>query len=188
MVTVILRNVIGIRTFGTFLPALIAVACRGTGLAWGLGGFAGLLIIVGLARLLLDHLNILHTPKLAVMLTLVILSMIAMSVIAADRQIGRLAFISLFPIAITTLTTERFAIMVQEDGWSTAVAVSIQTMLAVAACYVVMESIALQAVFLAFPEFLLVVMAVDLWLGRWMGLRLTEYHRFAALLGRWTHA
>jgi len=188
MVTVALRNVVGLRVFGTFLPALIAVACRETGLWWGLLGFGLLLVLVGLARFFLDRMNLLHTPKLAVMLTLVILAMIIVSATAVAYEIGTLAFISLFPIAVTTLTAERFAIIVEEEGWREATVVSLQTVVAVAACYMVMESPALQSVFLAFPELLLAVIAVDLWLGRWMGLRLVEYRRFAGLLGRGSHA
>jgi len=183
-VTVIFRNVVGLRVFGTFLPALIAVACRGTGLAWGLAGFAAVLALVGLSRALLSRMNLLHTPKLAVMLTLVILVMIGLSAAAAGHGLASLAYISLFPIAVTTLTTERFAITVEEEGWREALTVAAQTALVVGACYAVMESPALQSVFLAFPELLLAVIAVDLWLGRWMGLRLTEYHRFGALLSR----
>ncbi len=187
-VTVIFRNVVGLRVFGTFLPALIAVACRGTGLVLGLLGFALVLAFVGLARYVLERMNLLHTPKLAVMLTLVILAMIALAAGSVSLGLGTLAYVSLFPIAVTTLTTERFAITVEEEGWRTALFVSLQTALVVAACYVVMESAALQAVFLAFPELLLAVLAVDLWLGRWMGLRLTEYRRFARLLGGSAHA
>ena len=181
--TVAFRNVVGLRVFGTFLPALIAVACRETGLGWGLLGFAALLSLVGIARFFLDRMNLLHTPKLAVMLTLVILAMIALSATAVAYEIGSLAYISLFPIAVTTLTTERFALTVQEEGWREALAVSAQTVIVVAACYWVMESPALQSVFLAFPELLLLVLAVDLWLGRWMGLRVVEYGRFSRLLG-----
>ncbi|HEY3175558.1 MAG TPA: 7TM domain-containing protein [Candidatus Polarisedimenticolia bacterium] len=185
-VTVIFRNVVGLRVFGTFLPALIAVACRGTGLGWGLLGFALVLTLVGLVRLVLDRMNLLHTPKLAMMLTVVILVMIGLSAAAVSYGPADLAYISLFPIAVTTLTTERFAITVQEEGWREAIAVSAQTILVVSACYLVMESVALQSVFLAFPELLLMVLAVDLWLGRWMGLRLTEYRRFGKLFTRIT--
>ncbi len=181
-VTVIFRNVVGLRIFGTFLPALIAVACRGTGLPLGLAGFATVLALVGLARFVLDRMNLLHTPKLAVMLTLVILVMITLAAGAVSFGFGTLAYISLFPIAVTTLTTERFALTVEEEGWREAFTVSAQTAVVVAACYAVMESAALQAVFVAFPELLLAVIAVDLWLGRWMGLRLTEYRRFGGLL------
>ena len=180
-VTVIFRNVVGVRAFGTFLPALIAVACRGTGLGWGLFGFAVLLAIVGAARFVLTRMNLLHTPKLAIMLTLVILAMIALSAGAVGYGWTSLGYLSLFPIAVTTLTTERFAITVEEESWGEALRVALQTAMVVCACYAVMESAAMQSVFLAFPELLLVVLAVDVWLGRWMGLRLTEYRRFASL-------
>jgi transglutaminase-like putative cysteine protease len=181
-VTVIFRNVVGLRVFGTFLPALIAVACRGTGLFWGLFGFALILAVVGLVRVPLDRMNLLHTPKLTVMLTLVILVMIALAAGSASFGLHSLAYVSLFPIAVTTLTTERFALTVEEEGWREAFVVSAQTAAVVGACYLVMESTALQSVFLAFPELLLVVLAMDLWLGRWMGLRLMEYRRFRGLL------
>jgi len=180
-IAVVFRNVIGVRVFGTFLPALIAVACRGTGLGWGLAGFLIVLTVVGVARYFLDWMNLLHTPKLAVMLTLVILTMLALAAFSVSYGIGSLAYISLFPIAVTTLTVERFAITVQEEGWREAITVTAQTAVVVAACYLVMESAELQSVFLAFPELLLLVLAVDLWLGRWMGLRLTEYRRFGGL-------
>lgn len=182
MVTVIFRNVVGLRIFGTFFPALIAVACRGSGLLWGLAGLAIVLAVAGGARYFLNRMNLLHTPKLAIMLTLVILTMIALSAGAVAYNVGTLAYVSLFPIAVMTLTAERFAVTIEEEGWGRAVLISAQTVIVVAACFLVMESSALQAVFLAFPELLLAVVAVDLWLGCWMGLRLVEYGRFGVLL------
>lgn len=35
LVVVFMRNIIGIRTFGTFMPVLIALAFRETELLWG---------------------------------------------------------------------------------------------------------------------------------------------------------
>jgi hypothetical protein len=45
-------------------------------------------------------------------------------------------------------------------------------------CYASVEWAGLQSLLLAFPEILLVAVAVDLILGRWRGLRLLEYARF----------
>ena len=44
------------------------------------------------------------------------------------------------------------------------------------------SSLALQVLFLGFPELLLVVIALSLWLGRWTGIRLREWWRFRSLL------
>ena len=45
---VVLRNVVGLKTFGTFMPVLIALAFRQTGILWGVAFFA---IIVAIFRL-----------------------------------------------------------------------------------------------------------------------------------------
>jgi hypothetical protein len=49
-------------------------------------------------------------------------------------------------------------------------------------CYLTMNSLALQILMIAFPELLLVVIALDKWLGRWVGLRFSEWVRFRAIL------
>ncbi len=187
-VTVTFRNVVGLRIFGTFLPALIAVACRGTGLVWGLAGLAAVIALVGTVRLVLDRMNLLQTPKLAVMLTVVVLSFVGVSAAAAYLGLADLAWLSIFPIAVTTLTVERIAVTIQEEGWGEALSMTAQTAFVVAACYAAMESEGLRGAFLAFPELLLLVLAIDIWLGRWMGLRLTEYRRFSAIIRRPRHA
>jgi len=52
------------------------------------------------------------------------------------------------------------------------------TLLVIAACYAVMDSLFLQSMILTFPELLLVVIALNLWLGKWVGMRLLEFVRF----------
>jgi hypothetical protein len=54
------------------------------------------------------------------------------------------------------------------------------------ACHVVMGSLALQVLVIGFPEVLLLVVAANVYLGRWVGMRLSEYRRFRGLLGRTT--
>ena len=59
---VILRNVIGISTFGTFMPVLIALAFRETQLLWGIIFFS-VLVALGLTiRFYLDRSNCCWCP------------------------------------------------------------------------------------------------------------------------------
>ena len=72
---VIFRNVIGLSTFGTFMPVLIALAFRETHLVAGLVLFS---IIVGfglIIRFYLDQLKLLLVPRLAAVLIVVVLLM-----------------------------------------------------------------------------------------------------------------
>ncbi len=182
LVVVIFRNVIGIQTFGTFLPALIAAAARETGLLWGAIGFVLIILISSAVRKLLDWLQLLHSPKMAIMLSTVVIVMMAMTVISVHFGMFALAHVSLFPIAILAITAERFAIIESEQGSLEAFRITAWTLLVISACYVVMDSLFLQSMILAFPELLLVVIALNLWLGKWVGMRVTEFIRFRKII------
>ncbi len=181
-VTVVFRNVIGIETFGTFLPALIAAASRETGLLWGLAGFVLIIAITALIRKGLDWLQLLHSPKMAVILAVVVMVMMAMTVGGVQYGMFELAQMTLFPIAIMAITSERFAILMEEQGTLYTMKLMFTTLIVIAAAYAVMSSLFMQSLFLAFPELLLVVMALNIWLGRWVGMRLMEFVRFRHLL------
>ena len=178
LVTVLFRNVIGVRTFGTFLPALIAAAARETGLLWGMVGFTFIIALSYGIRRFLDWLHLLHSPKMAIMLTAVVVILLAITVIGVHTGLFDLAHISLFPIAILAITAERFAIIEVEQGLREALQITSVTLLVIAACYAVMDSLFLQSMILTFPELLLVVIALNLWLGKWVGMRLLEFVRF----------
>lgn len=182
LVTAIFRNVIGLQTFGTFLPALIATAMRETGLAWGVFAFLVIILLSALVRKSLDRLQLLHTPKMAILLTVVIIIMMTMTVLGVRWGFIEMAHITLFPIAILTITAERFALIQTEQGFLKAAKILLMTIFSVAACYMVISSIFLQSLVLVFPELLLVVIGMNLWLGRWTGIRVTEYYRFRRLI------
>ncbi len=181
-VTVVFRNVIGLETFGTFLPALIAAAARETGLWWGLAGFVGIIAVTAIVRRLLDWVQLLHSPKMAIMLSVVVMLLLATTVIGVEFDLFRLAQISLFPIAILAITAERFAITIEEQGYARTFSITLMTLVVITAAYTVMDSQFLQSLLLAFPELLLLVIALNLWLGKWIGLRLSEFIRFRRLI------
>jgi len=182
LVVVIFRNVIGLETFGTFLPALIATAARETGLWWGLFGFLMIILISALVRKFLDYMQLLHSPKMAIMLTVVVISMMLMTIVAVQSSLFDLAHISLFPIAILAITAERFAIVQEEQGFLRALRISFWTAIVIIAAYVVMSSLFMQSLIIAFPELLLFLIILNLWLGKWVGMRLSEYVRFRKLI------
>ena len=182
LVIVIFRNVIGMETFGTFLPALIATAARETGIFWGLVGFMAIILIAAMVRKFLDWLGLLHSPKMAIMLTFVVMSLLLFTMIGVQLELFALAHISLFPIAILAITAERFAIIEAEEGLAKALRLSFTTMIVIVAAYAVMTSMFMQSLFIAFPELLLVVIVLNLWIGKWIGIRLSEFIRFRKLI------
>lgn len=182
LIVAIFRNVIGIKTFGVFLPALIAIACRETGLLWGLTGFAVVISTVSLVHFPLEKIGILYTPKLVIMLVSVVLLFLGMSYLAIETNYTSLAYITMFPIVVLTLSAERFARTISEESYKDAIITTLQTMIVAAAAFIAMNSQSMEAFFIAFPELFLAIVGINLFLGKWIGLRASEYIRFKGLI------
>jgi len=182
LVVVLFRNVIGMPTFGTFLPALIAAAATETGIVWGIVGVLLVVLAVGGLRLALKRFELLHSPTLAILLAGVTASMLTVSLSAERLGIEPLTRISFFPIAVLAICAERFYTSLTETGTRPALQELGGTILVVWACFVVMSSTALQVILIGFPEALLLVVSANLYLGRWTGIRISEYVRFRRLL------
>ncbi len=178
---VVLRNVVGIKTFGTFMPVLIALAFRETQLMWGLVLFS-LVVGLGLAiRFYLENLKLLLVPRLAAVLIVVVTLMSFISIFSHQLGIYRGLSVALFPMVILTMTIERMSIVWEERGPSEALQQGLGSLLVATIAYLVMSLDTLQHLVFLFPELLLLILAVTLLLGRYSGYRLTELFRFKAL-------
>jgi transglutaminase-like putative cysteine protease len=179
---VVLRNVIGLETFGTFSPMLLALAFLTTGLVWGLVVFA---IIVGLGtglRLMLQRLRLHLVSRVAILIAVVAVSMVGLTVLGATLGIGSLLHVSIFPMVIMANTIENFTNTQLERGTTEALRLTMNTLVVATISYLGIENTGLKPLVLAFPEILAVVLILELLLGRWRGLRLLEYVRFARVL------
>jgi hypothetical protein len=178
---VILRNIIGISTFGTFMPVLIALAFRQTELLWGIVLFSSLVALGLTVRFYLDRLKLLLVPRLAAVLIVVVILMALMSIFTNRLGIERGLSVALFPMVILTMTIERMSIVWEERGPYEAIQQGLGSLAAAALAYLVMHNREVQHLFFVFPELLLVLLAATLLLGRYSGYRLVELWRFKVL-------
>ena len=183
LLVVVLRNVIGISTFGTFMPVLVAMAFRETRLLNGVLLFV-VIVAIGLSiRFYLERLRLLLVPRLAAVLTVVVLLMGVVSMMSHRLGMEVGLSVALFPMVIIAMTIERMSIIWEERGPAEAMKEGVGTMVAAAVIYAVMIQPAVRYFLLVFPEILLVLLAAILLLGRYTGYRLTELVRFRALAG-----
>lgn len=183
-VMVVLRNFVGIRTFGTFMPILIALAFRETELLWGILMFTGLVAVALTLRLYLEKLRLLLVPRLSAVLIIVILLMAGISVVSHKLGLERGLSVALFPMVILTMTIERMSLVWEEKGPGDALLDGLGTLLVAVVGYVVMSSKQLGYMVFVFPELLLALLAVTLLAGRYQGYRLVELWRFRSYLRR----
>lgn len=184
LVVVLFRNVVGMPTFGTFLPALIAAAAGETGATLGVLAVIVVVAVVAGVRWGIARLELLHSPTLAILLGAVVLTLLATTMVADRLGVQGLTHIAFFPIAVLAICAERFYLSLTEHGGREATKELAGTLVVMLACFVVMNSLALQVLVIGFPEVLFLVVAADVYLGRWVGMRLSEYRRFRGLLGR----
>jgi hypothetical protein len=178
---VILRNMVGVKTFGTFMPVLIALAFRETQLLWGIVMFT-LVVALGLAmRFYLDRLKLLLVPRLAAVLIVVVMLMAGISIFSHQLGLERGLSIALFPMVILTMTIERMSIVWDERGPAEAIQQGAGSLVVAAIAFLVISNSYVVHIIFVFPELLLVVLAMTLLLGRYTGYRMSELVRFKIL-------
>jgi hypothetical protein len=181
LLLVVLRNIVGVKTFGTFMPVLIALAFREAGLIWGIAFFSIVVALGIAARFYLEQLKLLLVPRLAAVVILVILIIAMLTILSFKLGLERGLSIGLFPIVILTMTIERMTLVWEERGPTEALQQAIGSLVVGAVCFLIMNQPLVRHLFFVFPELLLLVLAATLLVGRYSGYRLTELYRFRAL-------
>jgi hypothetical protein len=174
-----LKQIIGITTFGLFTPSIIALSFLALG--WKVGVlFLILILITGYAtRAFMRKWRLLYIPKVAVILTVVTITLLLLIGMSVALNI-QLAFSrdTVFILLIMSTMSESFLTLKSEEGWFSAFFGISQTIIAALICVAIVSWTALQSIVLAYPELILLTIFVNLFLGRWTGLRLIEYFRF----------
>lgn len=182
LLVAVFRNLIGLPTFGTFLPILLALSLRTTRL------FDGLLllsVVVGLAviaRVFLNKLRLLVVPRLGVLLCLVVLAMTALALMGSELNVTEMSASVLFPVVILTMFVERFSLTMAEEGPRSALMTAAYSALAAVLAYPVFKSEHAVHIMFGFPELVFTVMGLLIFLGGYTGYRLMDLRRFRSII------
>lgn len=182
LIIAIFRNVVGLKTFGILLPALIGLALVNVDIGIGLLAFLIVTMVVTLLHSVLERWSLLHVPKVVIILTCCILTLMALGFIgvAMEWEAGELMIY--LPIVIISITAERFAKVLTEENLRDALNMMVNTFVLALLTCLIFQSRILLGIFLTYPEQYLTILFLMLVLGRWIGLRVSEYGRFAPSL------
>jgi hypothetical protein len=177
---IIVKQVVGIKTFGTFMPVLLAMAFRETSLLSGILLFSILIGVGIIFRGIFDKMRLLTVPRLGAVLTVTVLCVFFLA-LSLDGLGFEASGLSLFPLVILTMMIERISVTWDEAGAKHTATVTLSTLFVASICYLVIVLPAIEHIFTTFPELLLIIMGLMLLVGRYNGYKLTEYYRFKAL-------
>ena len=182
LITAVFRNLVGLRTFGTFAPALLAMsfiyAVWSTSLV-----ILTVVVITGLVgRTMLERLHLLMVPRLSIVLTIIILCVVFAVSLLNYWSPGQTAQSVLIPLVILTILIERFYVTSEEDSTGFAVQLVLGTVVVAAFCYLLLRWNDIGQMMLVYPEIHFFTIAAFVLIGRYSGYRLTELWRFRDLV------
>lgn len=179
----IVRYLIGFQGLGFFPPLIMAVAFLKIGLWPGLILFLVILLLEILMILVFRKLKIHFMSKMALVLLPVCLLVFLALFLAAKFNLQSVFNSSIVAILVLLLTGENLAEIQLRKSFKKGLRAMLETFLLATLAFWVLHSFTFQKLMLISPEALLfLVVAIDLWIGHFTGLRLLEYRRFRKLL------
>ena len=182
LVVLFMRIIVGLRTSGTFMPVLIAMAFLQTQLLPGLVIFTSLVSIGLWIRSFLSQQNMLLVARLGAVIIVVILLMAAMSILSWKLGITQAMTVTFFPMIILAWTIERMSILWEEEGPRDVLKEGGGSLLVATLSYLCMSNPIVEQLTFNFPELMLTLLGIVLLLGQYTGYRLLELQRFYPLM------
>ena len=174
-----LHYVVGLSGYGIFMPTMIAVAFLATGVFGGLLLFALILIVSLLSNLLLRKLKLHFWPARAIGLMLISIGTFIFMVVSSFISWIDVSQISIFPILFMILLAEEFTRTQLVKSDKEAKRLTIGTIILAVVGGVLMNFDWIQKVALNYPDLMvLLVLVINLVVGNYTGMRLTEIGRF----------
>lgn len=182
MVVVFMRIIIGLKTSGTFMPILIALAFLQTSLGLGLLSFISIVAMGLVIRTWLSRLNLLLVSRIATLVVLVVFLVSLLSLVGYQLGFSTGMTITFFPMIIIAWTIERMSILWEEEGPKQVVVQGGGSLLVAVLAYLVMQLPILGHLTFNFPELNFVILALIMLMGQYTGYKLVELRRFRAML------
>jgi hypothetical protein len=174
---------IGLRGFGVYTPAVLAVAFVSTGIFNGITLFLIVLATTMIARKVMRHLKLQYLPRTAMMMWAVSIGVLLFLLTTGFFGMSVFYSLNIFTILIIMLLSENFMETQLMSSQSEAIRLTVETIfLATISSFLIASTTIQQAVILN-PELTLIIVAfLNIAVGKYSGLRLLEYLRFKDII------
>ncbi|MCF7812756.1 PKD domain-containing protein [Candidatus Gracilibacteria bacterium] len=176
-----LRQFIGISTFGVYAPLMLALSFLVLGFNFGLMVFAVVMLVSYLIRLLFEKVELLYIPKVSLLLSILALSFFLVLGLAVYFDSTINLTLTIFPMLVMATLSEKFLSAQSSSGIKQALFAAGETVIVSFIGYFLVTWGWMESAILAMPELILLPIVGLIWLGRFTGLRLTEYFKFRTL-------
>lgn len=179
LVVAFMRIIIGVKTSGTFMPVLIAIAFVQTTLIPGLIAFLSVVALGLVMRSYLSSLNLLLVSRISALIILVIFITTGISIVGYQMGFSTGMTVTFFPMVILAWTIERMSILWEEEGAREVLVQGSGSLFVAILAYLLMSMPLARHLTFNFPELHLVTFGLILLMGQYTGYKLSELRRFA---------
>ncbi len=175
------RHVVGLPSIGMLVPVALSITLVATGITAGLILTFAIVLASFASRMLLKRIRIMQLPKSA--LSIFVLSIFIMITLTISASMGILTVrtLSIFPVLLLILLSEQIVTLQLERSISETFNLTMVTIFIGLLGFVLLSSTMLQDMVLLYPETVLLLIPLNIAIGRYFGLRVTEYFRFAPI-------
>lgn len=181
---VLLRNIVGIPSLDMLVIIAFSIALLASNLIIGTVLLFTILFSSMAARILLKKVKIMQLPKISLSMMIVSLSVLLMLSFLAFSQLISLESLSIVPILLLIILSERIVRLEFERKPRQVWTVVISSLTIGLFGYFLLLSDMVRTVVLNYPELILLLVPINLLMGRYFGLRLAEYYRFKELFDK----
>lgn len=173
------QQVIGVKAFGIYTPSIVTFALFAMNdLKYGLAVFLTVIVVGMLVRYGMKRLRILYLSRVAITLTIVSIAVLISLAIGGHFQRTGLAAVSIFPLLIMIMLVEKFVAAQIEQGLKQALLLAGKTLVISVAGFYLLKWQFLVGAVSNHPWIVLLTFPFNILIGRWTGLRVSEYLRF----------
>ncbi len=175
------RQFIGIFTLGVYAPLMLTVSFLMLGFYFGLIVFLVVMLVSYLIRLLFEKVELLYIPRVSLLLSALALSFFLVLAVAVYVDVSTNLALTIFPMLVMASLSEKFLSAQSSGGMKYAFISTGETMLVSFVSYFLVTWGWLESAILSAPEIIVLPILGIIWLGKFTGLRLSEYVKFRTL-------
>ncbi|WP_127716849.1 7TM domain-containing protein [Halobacteriovorax sp. HLS] len=182
LVLAVCRNMIGIKTFGIFMPILLGLFLASSSFWMGLFTLF-LVVLLGLVeRYVLDKFYLLAVPRLSIILTLIVGLFLFMGVMNFNFDLFNPQMFSGVPIVILAVFVETLSVQLLEEGFKKSLPPILGTLFIAVLSYFLYQFLFVKIVLFTHPELLISVIGLLILIGSYHGYRISELIRFKSFI------
>jgi len=176
------RNIVGLPSLDMLVIIALAIALLASNIIIGTLLLVTILFASMSARVLLKKVKIMQLPKISLSMILVSFSVLLLLSILAFSGLVSVESVSIVPILLLIILSERIVRLEFERKPKQVWLLVISSLFLGLVGYYLLLSDLMRAIVLNFPEVILFMIPLNFFMGRYFGLRLTEYSRFSEIM------